>query len=106
MKRYFPSMINTKLMKQEFLRGQPYDITEYVELKDPKKTSYQSALAGRAPIDKAKQVGHERSSCGFGGVIPDPMVLAQNQTRMKTFSSDLKKMTGRQFNYTGDSWNV
>jgi hypothetical protein len=40
MKRIFPSEINTKEFKQAFLRGQPYDITHYCELKDPKTTSY------------------------------------------------------------------
>jgi hypothetical protein len=75
MKRHFPSMINTKQFKQDFLRGQPYDITHYVELKDPKKTFYQSTMLGRPGVDKAKYIGFERSSCGFGGVIPDPMIM-------------------------------
>jgi hypothetical protein len=93
MKRYFPSMIDTKKFKQEFLRGQPYDITHYCEIKDPKKTSYQSTMQGKAAVDRPKYIGFERSSCGFGGVIPDPMIMTQNMERMKTFSNDLKNMT-------------
>ena len=106
MKRYFPSMINTKQFKQDFLRGQPYDITYYCETKDPKITTYQEALKAKTQKDKAKKIGHERSSCGFGGVIPDPMIMTMNQDRLNSFSQDLKKMTTRQFNYTGDSFYV
>lgn len=88
-------MINTKQFKQDFLRGQPYDITHYVEIKDPKKTSYQTSMMGKAPTDKAKYIGFERNSCGYGGVIPDPMIMTENSNRMRTFSTDLKKMTMR-----------
>jgi hypothetical protein len=93
MKRYFPSMINTKQFKRDFLRGQPYDITHYVEIKDPKKTSYQTTMMGQPAVDKPKYIGFERNSCGFGGVIPDPIVMAQNKNRMRTFSNDLMRMS-------------
>lgn len=92
MKRIFPSEINTKEFKQNFLRGQPYDITHYCELKDPKSTSYQATMHGKHHDDKAKIISFERESCGHGGVIPDPMVMMKNSMRLTGFSSDLKNM--------------
>ena len=75
MRRDFTPSINPKQFKQDFLRGQPYDITRYVELKDPKYSSYQDTMQGKAHKDKPKIVDLERASCGIGGVIPDPMVM-------------------------------
>ena len=95
MKRHFPSVIDTKQFKQDFLRGQPYDITHYVEIKDPKKTSYQSTMSGQPAVHRPDYIGYERNSYGFGGVIPDPMIMDQNSTRLRTFSNDLKKMETR-----------
>lgn len=92
MKRIFPSEINTKEFKQAFLRGQPYDITNYCEIKDPKKTSYQATMLGKFHDDKAKIISFERESCGHGGVIPDPNVMEKNRMRLTGFSEDLKNM--------------
>ena len=36
----YPAVFNIKDRKQELLRGQPFNITDYVELKDPKQTFY------------------------------------------------------------------
>lgn len=106
MKRIFPSEINTAEFKQAFLRGQPYDITHYCELKDPKTTSYQATMHGKHHDDKAKIISFERESCGHGGVIPDPIVMNKNSMRLTGFSTDLRQMQNKQFTYTGDSWNV
>jgi len=39
-KSFGDPIMNAKETKQLFLRGQPTKVTEYLELKDPKKTSY------------------------------------------------------------------
>lgn len=106
MRRDFTPSINPKQFKQDFLRGQPYDITRYVELKDPKYSSYQETMHGKAHKDKPKPVDMERTSCGIGGVIPDPMVMKLNQTRKERFSESLKNVLKKDFTYTGDSWYV
>lgn len=106
MQQLWPPVIDTKEYKQKFLRGQPYNITHYVELKQPKKTSYQETMHGKHHDDKAKIVDHERASCGIGGVIPDPMTMTKNSLRMQTFSNDLRAAENKEFQYTGDNWNV
>ncbi len=54
------------------LRGQPYKILDFVELKVPKKTFYQDTMHGKHPEVKAKIIDLEHTSCGIGGAIPDP----------------------------------
>mmetsp|Transcript_13151 Transcript_13151/g.22262 ORF Transcript_13151/g.22262 Transcript_13151/m.22262 type:complete len:155 (-) Transcript_13151:37-501(-) len=105
MQRIFPEMLNTKEFKQQFLRGQPFNITAYVEPRDPKITSYQATMQGKHHKDKAKILDFERLSCGVGGVIPDPLVLSKNQSRLRKFSNDLTNMTQQQFGYSGEQWN-
>ena len=78
MRRDFTPSINPKQFKQDFLRGQPFDITKYVEPKGPKYSSYQDTMHGKSHKDKAKMVDQGRTSCGIGGVIPDPMVMKIN----------------------------
>ena len=82
MKRLYDPVFDTKKYKQEFMRGQPYNITAYVELKQPNRTSYQFAMHGRQPEDRAKVVDYERTSCGIGGVIPDPMTMTKASLRL------------------------
>ena len=79
----YAPVLSTKQYKQDFLRGQPYNITEYVELKERKDTSYQATLKGLQPDDKAKIVDYERISCGMGAVIPDPMTMTRQSMRVK-----------------------
>ena len=100
----YAPILNTKDYKQDFLRGQPYNITEYVELKDPKNTSYQASMRGLQPDDKAKIVDYERISCGMGAVIPDPMTMTRQSNRIKKFSTDLRRAQLSEFTYTGDNW--
>lgn len=106
MKRLYAPLLDTKEYKQNFLRGQPYNITHYVELKDPVSTSYQETMHGLPPNDKAKVVDFERLSCGIGGVIPDPFALTKNSKRIQGFSDDLRVAEHKEFTYTGDNWNV
>jgi len=47
-------------------------------------------MLGKFHDDKAKIISFERESCGHGGVIPDPMVMARNSMRLTGFSEDLK----------------
>ena len=75
-------IINPKEFKQLFLRGQPTKVTEYLELKEPKKTSYQDTMKGKAHDDKAAIVDYERVSCGMGGIIPDPITINRNTLRI------------------------
>jgi len=82
MKQTFAPVFDIKASKQAFLRGQPYNITAYVELKEPVSTSYQETMHGLPPNDKARVVDYERLSCGIGGVIPDPFSLTKNSNRM------------------------
>ena len=90
------SAIDPKKFKQQFLRGQPHDIIEYVPQKNPVHTSYQDAMHGKHHSDKAKIVDHERLSCGIG-VIPDPATLLVNQKRIKKFSNHLEMMRTKSF---------
>lgn len=39
-------------------------------------------MHGKQPDDRAKVVDYERSSCGIGGVIPDPMTMAKASVRL------------------------
>lgn len=82
MRRLYAPVIDTKEYKQAFLRGQPYNITAYVELKAPQRTSYQATMHGRQPDERAQVVDYERTSCGIGGVIPDPMTMTKASLRM------------------------
>lgn len=77
------------------MRGQVYNITDFVELKVPKKTSYQDDMHGKHHSDKAKIVDLEYTSCGIGGVIPDPMLMTVTAKRLTNFSADLTRMTRR-----------
>lgn len=106
MQRLYAPVVDTKEYKQQFLRGQPYNITAYVEPKGPKSTSYQATMNGRQPHDRAKVVDYERNSCGVGGVIPDPMTMTRASLRIQGFSDDLRRAEKADFNYTGDDWNV
>lgn len=36
-------------------------------------------MHGKAHKDKAQMVDQERTSCGIGGVIPDPMTMKVSQ---------------------------
>ena len=62
-------------------------------------------MHGKHHEDKAKIVDYEYTSCGIGGVIPDPQIMNVNAKRVETFSKDLTNMTMKSFNYTGDEWN-
>lgn len=106
MRRDFTPTINPKQFKQDFLRGQPHDITRYVELKEPKYSTYQGTMHGKSHKDKAKMVDMERTSCGIGGVIPDPMTMKLCEKRKLQFSGDLQNVLKKDFTYTGDSWYV
>ena len=103
MKRMFPHEYRADDFKQKFLRGQPYNITSYIELKQPKKTSYQETMAGIQAKDKAQIVDHEHNSCGIGGVIPDPMTMTKNSNRILQFRDDLRVSEKKEFYYTGDA---
>lgn len=63
-------------------------------------------MHGKAHDDKAKVVDFERTSCGIGGVIPDPMTMNVSHVRKDRFSNHLKSMLRKDFTYTGDSWHV
>ena len=104
MQPLYAPVLDTKEYKQQFLRGQPYNITAYVELKQPLSTSYNATMRGNQPDDRAKVVDYERSSCGIGGVIPDPMTMTRASLRMQGFSNDLRKAEKTEFSYTGDDW--
>jgi len=52
-------------------------------------TSYQEAMKGQVPEDRAKILDYEKFSCGIGGVIPDPLTMTKNDLRLRQFSSDL-----------------
>ena len=71
-KNFGAPIMDAKSIKAKFLSGQGYNIISFIELKDPKKTSYQDSMKGKFHDDKAKIFDLERTSCGMGGVIPDP----------------------------------
>ena len=52
-------------------------------------------MHGKHHSDKAKIVDLEYTSCGIGGVIPDPMIMTVNAKRLNNFSADLTRMTKR-----------
>ena len=65
-------------MKQDFMRGQPYRITEHVELKGPHRTSYQVSMHGLPAKNKSIIIDKQYTSCGVGAAIPDPNILNVN----------------------------
>ena len=42
-------------------------------------------MKGKAHDDKAAIVDYERTSCGMGGIIPDPVTVNKNSERIKKF---------------------
>jgi len=51
-------------------------------------------MHGKHHEDKAKIVDHERTSCGIGGVIPDPYTMAQVASYSKwSFMENVIKFT-------------
>jgi len=94
MQTQFAPLFDPKDFKMKFLRGQPYNITHYVETKHPKISAYQETMHGKHHEDKAKIVDHERTSCGIGGVIPDPYTMAQVASNSKwSFMENVIKFT-------------
>ena len=74
MKKLYSPLLDTGDFKQKFLKGHG-DITAYIELRQPKTTSYQATLKGQQTKHKASITDYERQSCGIGGVIPDPQLM-------------------------------
>jgi hypothetical protein len=64
------------------------------------------SMHGQHPKHKATIIDYERTSVANNGAIPDPCTMGKNANRIKDFSSDLLMMTTKNFNFTGDSWNV
>jgi hypothetical protein len=46
----------------------------------------------------------QRNSMSVTGMIPDPKAMTQNSTRLNNFTSDLKNMTMKSFEYSGNMW--
>lgn len=42
-------------------------------------------MKGKPHDDKAAIVDYERTSCGMGGIIPDPITVNTNSQRIKKF---------------------
>jgi len=63
------------------------------------------SMHGQHYKHKARIIDYERTSCAGAGAIPDPGTMNRTFDRIRDFSSDLKMMETREFNYTGDSWN-
>jgi hypothetical protein len=61
---------------------------------------------GQHSKHKARIIDYERTSCAGAGAIPDPGTMGRSFQRIREFSTDLKMMETRDFNFTGDSWNV
>ena len=59
-------------------------------------------MKGKAHDDKAAIVDYERTSCGMGGIIPDPITVNKNSDRIKKFQDHLRTMQRKEFSYTGD----
>ena len=59
-------------------------------------------MKGKAYDDKAAIVDYERTSCGMGGIIPDPITVNRNSGRIKKFQDHLRTMQRKEFSYTGD----
>lgn len=77
------------------MRGQPYRITEHVELKNPKRTSYMDSMHGIHSKHKAEIVDRYATSLANSGAIPDPHTMGRNLERFRNFSTDLKMMETR-----------
>ena len=85
----YPAVFDIKKFKQDFLRGQDYNITEYVELKEPKQSSYQAELKAKKTEPALRGPLREKNSCFHGGVIPDPRLITEQGNRFKSFSKEL-----------------
>ena len=104
MTRHYPAILDTKDFKGQFLKGQPFNITSYIDNKGPIKSSYQDAMKGLLQRDRAFVVDKGEQSCGIGGVIPDPLTLTQTKQRLSTFRREMEQMRTKRFSYTGDKW--
>ena len=58
-------------------------------------------MKGKAHDDKAAIVDYERTSCGMGGIIPDPITVNRNSGRINKFQDHLRTMQRKDFSYTG-----
>ena len=47
MKQLYAPIIDTKKYKLQFLRGQPYNITAYIDQNEQPTTSYLASMTGR-----------------------------------------------------------
>ena len=91
----YPAPFDVKAFKLKFLKGQDYNITEFLEVKNAiKETSYQSELkAKKTPAPPKRGPLRERNSCSATGVMPDPKTMGMNAARLSNFSKDLRNMT-------------
>ena len=74
---FYEPIIDPKDTKQRFFAGSG-NITGFCELHDPKLTSYQETFKGKqlgvAVVNKNRDFN---TSCGVGGVIPDPLIVSK-----------------------------
>jgi hypothetical protein len=84
------------------MRGQPYNIIEFVENKEPKRSDYQETFKGLQNASRTKKAEVQRDSI-VNHVSPDPTSQKTIDKRRTTHVQDMKNMTMRTFSYTGGS---
>lgn len=82
------------------MRGQPFNITEFVELKEPKKSAYQERFRGLQNKALTKKADVVRDSI-VNHVSPDPTMVKNLTNRKQQFSKDMLNMTVKTFSYSG-----
>lgn len=85
------------------MRGQPVNVTNHYEPKEPKQTFYQSTMKGLQGEKMFKMPGLKTSILN-NTVIPDPITTEAMKQRKKKMDEKLGTMTSKMFMYTGDNW--
>jgi len=81
------SQIGLKMM-----RGQPFNILEMVQSKDPNKSSYQQNFLGLQNAARTKKAEYDRESLQ-NNIIPDPTMMKSLHSRKTQFDQDMLNMT-------------
>jgi hypothetical protein len=69
--------------------GSKVSVTHYCEPKDPKYSSYKSTFEDRfLSHKKVKPVDTETFSCGYGGILPDPVTIRSVPVRLQFRTRD------------------
>lgn len=79
------------------MRGQPYNITEFIDLKEPVKSMYSTSWRGLQNKEKTTSWKEPLAMSNVNNLSPDPKTMNTAFSRREQFSTDMKNMTKKFF---------